>query len=72
MSEQLRFKVFCVEEYKTAHGLKGRDAVRLFRQYGVLDYIGEFFDILHSYGGNYIVQDIDQFIQSRQERHPPA
>jgi hypothetical protein len=65
MSETTRFKVFCLEQYKNEHGLKGRDAILLFKQYGVLDYIGAFFDILHSYGGKYIVQDIDLFIQSR-------
>jgi hypothetical protein len=65
MSNTVRFKVFCLEQYKNAHGLKGGEAMRLFRQYGVLDYIDAFFDILHSYGGKYLVQDIDSFIQSR-------
>ena len=37
-----------------------------FTQYGVLEYISAFFDVLCSYGGKYIVQDIDTFIESRQ------
>jgi hypothetical protein len=66
MSETMRFKVFCLEQYKNAHGLSGRGAMELFTQYGVLEYIGTFFDVLCSYGGKYIVQDIDMFIESRQ------
>ena len=66
MSETLRFKVFCIEQYKVAHHIKGSDAIKMFKQYGVLDYIESFFDVLHSYGGQYLVQDIDTFIQSRQ------
>ena len=66
MSETMRFKVFCVEQYKSEHGIPGNEALHLFRQYGVLDYISSFFDDLHSFGGKYLVQDIDLFIQSRQ------
>jgi len=45
--------------------MKGRDAFNLFKQYGVLEYIGSFYDVLHSYGHQYIVQDIDEFIAVR-------
>jgi len=66
MSETMRFKVFCLEQYKNEHGLSGREAIEQFTKYGVLEYISSFFDVLHSYGGKYIVQDIDMFIESRQ------
>ena len=66
MSETTRFKVFCLEQYKNAHNLSGKDTIEQFKQYGVLEYIGSFFDVLHSHGGKYIVQDIDMFIESRQ------
>ena len=66
MSETIRFKVFCLEQYKNAHGLSGRKAMEQFTQYGVLEYISAFFDVLHSHGGKYVVQDIDMFIESRQ------
>ena len=66
MSETMRFKVFCLEQYKNAHGISGREAMEQFTQYGVLEYISAFFDVLCSCGGKYIVQDIDMFIESRQ------
>jgi hypothetical protein len=65
MTETAHFKIFCLECYKNAHRMKGRDAFNLFKQYGVLEYIGSFYDVLHSYGHQYIVQDIDEFIAVR-------
>lgn len=66
MAEVVRFKAFCLERYKYSHNLKGSEALRLFKQYGVMDYIGSFYDVLHTFGEQYIVSDIDEFIASRQ------
>ncbi len=65
MSDIAQFKVFCLERYKSEHQLKGNDAFRLFKEYGVLDYIGSFYDVLHTFGERYIVADIDEFIAAR-------
>lgn len=66
MSQTLQFKVFCVEQYKNAHHISGSQAIQDFKTYGVFDYIGAFYDVLHSTGGKYIVEDIDMFIAARQ------
>jgi len=60
------FKVFCLECYKFARNLTGKETFRLFKEYGVLDYLGTFYDVLHSYGHQYLVADIDEFIAARQ------
>ena len=65
MPEIVKFKAFCLELYKYAHGIKGREALLLFNQYGVMDYIESFYDVLHTYGAQYIVADIDEFIAAR-------
>ena len=66
MPELVRFKAFCLERYKFAHCLEGREALRLFREFGVMDYLASFYDVLHTYGDKYIVADIDEFIAARQ------
>ena len=68
MLEVVRFKAFCIERYKYAHGMKGKDTLALFNQYGVMDYIGTHYDVLHSFGDKYIVADIEEFIAVRQRR----
>ena len=66
MSNTAHFKVFCLERYKSQHGMKGNEVVSLFKQYDVFDYLTSFYDVLHSFGENYIIADIDEFISSRQ------
>lgn len=65
MSETLKFKTFCIESYKQAHNISGLEAVELFNSFGVLEYINSFFDILHTTGQKYIVNDIDEYILAR-------
>lgn len=66
MSDTLRFKTFCIEQYKNKHNLTGEETLDIFKQYGVLGYLNSFFDVLHSTGARYIVEDIDMFIEARQ------
>ena len=66
MPEIVKFKAFCIERYKYEHNMSGKDTISLFMQYGVLEYIGSFYDVLHTFGDQYIVADIDRFIQARQ------
>ena len=63
--EKLRFVSFCIEEYKTQHGMAGGDVVTLFEKYGVTDYLMAGFDVLHSLGREMILGDIDSFIGTR-------
>ena len=65
MSKTLEFKAFCFEAYKAEKRLSGREAMSLFKQYGVLDYLGRFYDVLHTTGRAYIIEDIDLFINAR-------
>ncbi len=65
MSKTLEFKVFCIEAYRAEKGLSGREAIRLFSQFGVLDYLGACYDVLHTTGRAYLIEDIDEFIKAR-------
>jgi len=68
VSKTLHFKVFCLEQYKNEHNMKGADAMQLFKRYGVLKYLGSCYDMLHSHGAGYLVQIIDEFIEVRREK----
>jgi hypothetical protein len=65
MSDTAHFKVFCLERYKSEHRMTGKDAIQLFKKYSVLDYLDSFYDVLHSFGDKYIVQEIDRYIEAR-------
>ena len=65
MSRQGNFLIYCTELYKTAKKLTGKQVSELFSRYDVWDYIYSCFEALHTTGANYIVEDIDQYIEVR-------
>ena len=65
MSKTLQFKAFCFEAYRADKKMTGRATMQLFKKYGVLDYLGACYDVLHTTGKQYLVEDIDGFIAAR-------
>ena len=65
MSEETTFTIFCLESYKEHRGLTGKETFDLFTQYGVFDYLREFYDVLHTTGYQYINADIDAYLEAR-------
>ena len=65
MSREGNFMIYCVEQYKSAKKLNGKQVSELFNRYQVWDYIYSCFEALHTTGVNYIVEDIDIFIDVR-------
>ena len=65
MSKELPFIILCVEEYKNQKHLSGKDVISLFNKYAVTDYIRSFYEVLHTTGTKYLVNDIDLYIKSR-------
>lgn len=66
MSQQGDFMVYCAEQYKAVKKLTGRQVAALFSRYRVWEYLYSCFEVLHTTGANYIVEDIDLYIQARQ------
>ncbi len=69
MSKTLEFKAFCFEAYRAEKKLTGLEAITLFKKYGVLDYLDACFDVLHTTGRAYIIEDIHAFILARKNAH---
>ena len=65
MSKTLEFKVFCFEAYRAEKKLSGKETIKLFMQYGVMDYLDRCYDVLHTTGREYLIEDIDLFIKAR-------
>jgi len=67
MTNKMNYTIFCLESYKTAHNLTGKEVIDIFSRYNIIDYVKSFYDVLHSTGQEYIVDDIDKYISSRQK-----
>ncbi len=59
------FLSFCIEQYKNAKGMNGAEVLETFAKYGVLDYLNNHFEILHTQSRQWILEDIDEYIGAR-------
>lgn len=66
MSKTLKFKTFCFELYKNEKGLTGLQTQELFEKYRVFEYIGAFYEPLHTTGEKYLLDDLNNYIEARQ------
>lgn len=66
MSKEGTFLVYCMEIYKYAKKLTGKEVSALFQKYKVSEYILDCYEALHTTGENYIIADIDAYIAVRQ------
>ena len=67
MSAEGKFLIFCLEMYRAAKRMTGRQVIELFKKYDIMDYVLSCYEALHTTGTNYIVEDIDLFVEARQQ-----
>ena len=59
------FVAFCREEYGAAKQMTGEQAIDLFSQHGVTDYLCKCFAPLHTQSRQLLVAEIYEFIKDR-------
>lgn len=65
MSKEAKYLIFCMEQYKLKKKLGGKALAELFRKYNVFDYIMSCYEALHTTGTEYMIDDIDMYIEAR-------
>lgn len=61
------FISFCIEQYAKAKNMTTEDVVNLFEQYGITEHFCEFYDVLHTQGHNWLIEEIDEMIKNRKK-----
>lgn len=61
----LEFEAYCVEHYRLRHGITGREAMSIFKKYGVIGFLERHYEVLHQLSMDCIIDDIDEFIAVR-------
>lgn len=59
------FIVFCMEAYKVKENLNGKEIFDLFEKYKVFDYLQDGYDMLHTQGESWLMNDIDEFLKTK-------
>lgn len=67
-TEEFEFYTYCLEKYALAKGLTGLQALALFKRYKADDFLVNHYDLLHTQGTGYVIDEIDRFIQRRKRR----
>lgn len=62
------FVAFCIEEYGAAKRMTGEQVLELFAKYGLVDYMSKYYDVLHSQGRQWLIEEIDEFIEIRKKQ----
>ncbi len=70
MDKEGKFIIYCIERYRQIKGLTGVEVVALFNQYGIMEFVRQFFELLHINGDEYIVTEIDNYIAEQKAGQP--
>lgn len=62
------FVSFCIEQYKSAHGMNGAEVAELFFTSGVADYLRTNYEILHTQSRQWIMEEINEFLKTKTAR----
>lgn len=65
--EVLNFVVFMIESYKIKYNITGKETYDLFNKYDVFSYLIEGYDLLHTLGRDYLVNDVNEYIMNRKK-----
>ena len=66
MSKEAQFMIYCIERYRYTKQLSGKEVVTLFKKYGIMSFLIEYFPVLHLSGDRHIINEIDAYIRERQ------
>lgn len=63
MSREGAYMVYCLERYRHARGLTGREVAAYFRKHGLYDYVMEFFGAFHTMGEELVFRELDEHVR---------
>lgn len=66
--QETQFIIFCTENYRITRQLEGSEVVALFQKYQVYDFLTQNYEILHTQGEQYILEEIEIFIKNQQNK----
>jgi hypothetical protein len=66
--EEFEFYTYTLEKYALTKGKTGLQILALFKRYGVDDFLINHYDLLHTQGTGYVIDEIDLLIRRRKRR----
>ena len=64
---KLEFVSFCIEQYKKAANKGGREVEQLFSQRGVITFLLDNYEVLHTQSAQFIQEEIIEYLNNHQQ-----
>ena len=61
------FVSWCIEEYKSVAGLGGTATMELLDRYGILQYLADNFEVLHTQSRQWLMEEITEKIEQHKK-----
>ena len=62
------FIAFCIEIFKMRRNVPGREVAELFEATGLLDFLFENYDMLHTIGKNQLLFEMERFLNNHVQK----
>lgn len=66
--EAFEFFVYTLEKYALNKGISGLEAIAMFKRYEVEVFLVRNYDLLHTQGTGYVIDEIDRYIGRRKKK----
>lgn len=63
---KLEFVAFCIEQYKMATKQTGCEVEQLFSQQGVIKFLIDHYEVLHTQSAQFIQEEIGEYLNNHQ------
>lgn len=66
--EAFEFVVYTIEKYALSKRIGGLHALALFKEYGADEFLFKHYDLLHTQGTEYVIDEVQRFINRRKRQ----
>ncbi len=63
--EVFEFYTYTLEKYAISKRIGGLQALAIFKEYGIDEYLIKHYDLLHTQGTGYVIDEIDRFVRRK-------
>ena len=65
LQDKAIFLSFCIEQYAKAKNRPAVEVEDLLGRYGISEHFCQFYDVLHTQGHHWLIEEIDEMIENR-------
>jgi hypothetical protein len=58
------FLSFCIEQYKNAKRISGKESLAILEKTGTLEYLEKFYEPIHTQSPQWILNEIDEYVNN--------